>query len=250
MDARARARARGDNVCPCGLHFDHSTAGHTYRRRLHGPCCRHHPADRPNHQLAGRHPALSHPPQWQTTSIPTTPSVSHKPPPASEPASDITQPRHVVVVCAGTHSAVRAARRVGRIPPRTAPTGVRDGGWAAEPGNCECIIVVLCLAVPTVVRSRSRRLSGRPGQRQRQRCRVARAPRKGSCGRFTWRRAGGRAGGISALGCLDCPPGRASREGGFAVLVLISRARATRWAMLAKRRRRGRTMMEKVGKLV
>ncbi len=186
------ARARADNVRPLWL-FHYRPRP---RRHLYGPHCRHHAADRPNHQLAGRHPALGYPPQRQTTSIPTTPRVSHKPTPASEPASAITQPRHVVVVCAGAHSAVRAARRLGRIPPRTAPTGVHDGGWAAEAGHCECIIVVLCLAVPAVVRSRSRGLSGRPGQRQRQRCRVARAPRKGSCGRFRWRRAGGRAGGI------------------------------------------------------
>jgi hypothetical protein len=139
-----------------------------------------------NHWSGRRH-------QFPTT---RTPSVSHKPTPASEPACAITQPRHVVVVCAGTHSAVRAARRVSRIPPRTAPTRVCDGGWAAKARHCKCIIAVLCLAVPAVVRSRSRGLSGRPGQRQRQRCRVARAPRTGSCGHITWRRTGGRAGGI------------------------------------------------------
>ena len=63
---------------------------------------------------------------------------------------------HVVVVCAGSHSAVRAARHVGRVPPRTTSAGVRDGGWAAEAGHCEGIVVVLCLAVPVVVRARSK----------------------------------------------------------------------------------------------
>ena len=66
---------------------------------------------------------------------------------------------HVVVVCAGTHSDVRATRRVSRIPPRTAPTGVQDGGRAAETGHCEGIIVVLCLAVSVVVGARSQGLN-------------------------------------------------------------------------------------------
>jgi hypothetical protein len=64
-----------------------------------------------------------------------TPSVSHKPIPASEPASAITQPRHVVVVCAGTHSAVRAARRVSRSPPRTAPTVSAMEAGLPKPGT-------------------------------------------------------------------------------------------------------------------
>jgi hypothetical protein len=63
------ARARADNVHPCGLHFGHSTTGHA---------------------------ALGYSPQRQMTSIPTTPSVGHKPTPTSEPASAITQLRHVV----------------------------------------------------------------------------------------------------------------------------------------------------------
>jgi len=40
------------------------------------------------------------------------------------------------------------------------------------------------------------------------------------------------------------------RAKGFAVLVLISWARAARRAMLAKWRRPGRTMMEKLGKFM
>jgi len=125
------ARARADNVRPCVLHFGHSTTGHA---------------------------ALGYSPQRQMTSIPTTPSVSPKPTPASEPASAITQLRHVVVVCAVTHSDVRVARCVGRIPPRTAPTGVRDGDRAAEAGHCEGIIIVLCLTIPVIVRARSQGL--------------------------------------------------------------------------------------------
>jgi len=122
-------------------------------------------------------------------------AISPLPPPNQHPP--LPNPGMSSSSVLGTHSAVRAARRVGRVPPHTTPTGVRDGGWAAEAGHCECIVVVLCLAVPAVVRSHSRGLSGRPGQRQRQRCRVARAARIGSCSRFTWRRAGGRAGGMS-----------------------------------------------------
>jgi hypothetical protein len=93
------------------------------------------------------------------TSIPTTLSVSHKPTPASEPASAITQPMHVVVVCAGTHSAVHTACCVGRVLPYTTSAGVHDGDWAAKAGHCEGIIVILCLAVPVAVRARSQGLS-------------------------------------------------------------------------------------------
>ena len=125
MDGRwMDARARADNVCPCCLHFDHSTAGHADRRRLHCSCRRHHNADRPDYQLARRHAAFGYSPQRQTTSIPTTLGVSHKPTPASVPASAITQPNP----CMSSSSVlgptdVRATRRVSRIPPRTAPTG-------------------------------------------------------------------------------------------------------------------------------
>jgi hypothetical protein len=95
-------------------------------------------------------------------------TISHGPTPAStsasEPAAAITEPRYVaftksrhdVVVRAGTHSAVRAARHVDRVPPRIAPAGARDGGRAAGARHRECIILVLCLAVPVVARARSR----------------------------------------------------------------------------------------------
>jgi hypothetical protein len=59
---------------------------------------------------------------------------------------------------------VRAARRVGRVPPRTTSAGVRDGDWAAEAGHCEGIIVVLCLAVPVAVRARNQGLSDAQGK--------------------------------------------------------------------------------------
>ena len=133
---------------------------------------------------------------------------------------------HVVVVCAGTHSDVRATRRVSRIPPRTAPTCVRDGGRA---------VVVLCLAVPVVVRARSQGLSDARGKDRR---RVAESLAHPEKGRVVVSRGDGqvaeRVEYKHSDRLLSRALERASRKRGFAVPMLIARAQAARRVMLAK----------------
>jgi hypothetical protein len=84
---------------------------------------------------------------------------------ASEPRCfAFTDSRNDVVVRAGIHSTVRAARCVDRVLPRIAPAGARDGGRATEARHRECIAPVLCLAVPVVARARSCRPSAAQGK--------------------------------------------------------------------------------------
>jgi hypothetical protein len=105
----------------------------------------------------------------------TTPGVGHKPASsAPEPTPATAQPgyltaaaaesRNDIVVRTGTHSAVRAAYGVGRVPPPTARARNCDGGGAAEAGHSEYIVVVLCLAVCVVVWARSGRLGAARGK--------------------------------------------------------------------------------------
>ena len=70
---------------------------------------------------------------------------SNPPPPllSTEPRYvAFTESRHDVVVRAGTHSAVCAARHVDQVPPHT-PAGARDGDRAAGARHREGIILVL-----------------------------------------------------------------------------------------------------------
>jgi len=87
--------------------------------------------------------------------IPTNPSVSHKPTPASSsaskpPASAIGS-RYDIVVCAGTHTALRTTHVVGGVSPRLTSLGARDGGGSIEAGHHRYVVLVLCLAVRIIV---------------------------------------------------------------------------------------------------
>ena len=126
-----------------------------------------------------------------------------------------TESRHIVVVGAGagTHSAVGAAHRVGKVPRRPAGPGARDRGRAAKAGNRECVVLVLWPAIPTVVWTCNNGLGAALGQRRRAHRRAAHAPRSGPCGRLTRSPGDGRAGGTSAPRRLSGALGKASLRG-------------------------------------
>jgi hypothetical protein len=199
MDEReSESRSRVRNIHPWGLRLGHSTTGHAHSLHLHGPH-RPHSTDRPNHQLSVCHVALGRPSQRQTTSMCRSdgpPTISHEPTPASFCLRTQVLRLHRIQArnCCPYGNPLRGARRVDRVPPRIAPAGACDEGRAAEARHCECIILVLCLAVPVIVRTSSHGLSA---ARVKDGGSVAESitTRNGSCGRLTWRRAGGREGG-------------------------------------------------------
>ena len=203
MDGCEReSRSRISNIYPCGLRLGRSTASHAHSLRLHGPH-RLHSTDRPNHQLAVCYATLGRPPQRKMTSMchsddPKT--ISHEPTPASAsasgpPAAAITEPRYlaftesrhdVVVRAAGTHSAVRAARHVDRVPPRieSPPLAPATGAGMPEPGNtASASALVLLPCRPRRRQGPQSRVECRPGQRRRRRRRVSLArPEMGRAG--------------------------------------------------------------------
>ena len=87
------------------------------------------------------------------------------------------------------------------------------GGRAAKPGNRECVVLVLGLAIPTVVWACDNGLGAALGQRRRVHRRAAHAPRSGPCGRLTRSPGDGRAGGTSAPRRLSGALGKASLRG-------------------------------------
>ena len=131
------------------------------------------------------------------------------------------------------------------------PTAVCDRGRAAEAGHCEGITIVLCLAVPVVVRACSQGLSDSQGK---DRGRVGKSlphPEKGhvviSCGD---EQVAERVEYKHSDRMLSRVLERMSCKWGFVVLVLIAQVQATQRVMLVKWQWQERTMMEKLGKLV
>jgi hypothetical protein len=96
--------------------------------------------------------------RWAVLKL-TNPGVSHKPAPASsafKPTVTAIETEHDIVVCAGTHSALRTTHVVGGVSPRSAGRGACDGGGAVEAGHWGCI--VLCLTIRVIVWTCSRGL--------------------------------------------------------------------------------------------
>jgi hypothetical protein len=223
------SRSRISDVHLGGLRFGHPIVDHARHPYLHDPHRHHRPEDRFIHQLAVRRAALGSPPQRQTTSTchSDNPALVMSslplPPPPSNPPPPLPNPGTSAPLNPGTTSLSVLEPTLRCVRPAVSTEfhhASRCATWRPRRGQV-CRSQALRVHHPRPLPFRPRRCQGpqswaecRPGQRRRGRCRIARAPRNGSCGRLTRRRAGGRVGGMSELRCLSRAPGRASHEGG------------------------------------